>query len=486
MNKFNDLSIKTKFISVQVIGVVLILVVFLGVYTVSQFSQFERNAYERMTVLADILGSNSISALLFFDNAAAEDVLESLATQSDILNATLYDHNDSLFARYDRDAPFEFTQEANDSRYKSEGNFILRQEILFDGSGIGHIAIRLDPSQQRHQLIRVILITFFVFAAGLTLVLYISLKIQTPVTQGILSLAEVTKRVRDSGDYTTRVAATTNDEVGTLISGFNEMMGKISDTEKTLELKVADRTKELASAKQRAEESDHLKSAFLASMSHELRTPLNSIIGFSGILLQEKVGPLTEEQRKQLNIVKGSSTHLLNLINDVLDISKIESGHLTITPESFRVDLWVGMAISALKPLADKKGLTLEHDIEPDLPEIFSDKRRVEQILINLINNAIKFTNEGGVKVYCYQDDDMLVMKVVDTGIGIREADFETIFSTFRQVDRELNKNIEGTGLGLSICKKLSELLGGSIRVESTLGKGSSFTVKIPFRYESI
>ena len=484
MNRFKDLPIKTKFISIQVVGIVLILVVFLTVYTTSQFSQFEGNAYQRMTVLADVLGSNSISALLFFDNSAATEVLESLGTQPDILNAAIYDHNDSLFARYDKADGFDFQVNHALGRYKVDGDLILHQEILFDGSGIGFIALRLNPAQQRQHLTRVVLSTFLVFAAGLALVFYISLRIQAPVTKGITSLAALTKRVRDSGDYSHRVKAEAKDEVGTLITSFNEMMSTISDTEKTLETKVTERTRELESAKRRAEESDHLKSAFLASMSHELRTPLNSIIGFSGILLQEKVGPLNEEQRKQLNIVKGSSSHLLDLINDVLDISKIESGHLKISPESFNLELWAGMAVSALKPLADKKGLALHHEIEADLPEVFGDKRRIEQILINLINNAIKFTDSGGVNVYCYADEAFLVMKVVDTGIGIKEEDFDTIFSTFRQVEREATKNIEGTGLGLSICKKLAELMGGSIRVESTVGKGSSFTVRLPFQYE--
>lgn len=485
MNKFRDLSIKTKFLSTQILGLILTLIFFLSVYTVSEYRQFEKNAYARMTILADVLGSNSISALLFFDNAAATEVLESLSTQPDVLNAAIYDHTDSLFAVYSQDTDFRFQFENGYEEYKDGENFILHQKILFDGADIGSIALRLDPDIQKRQVSGVILSTFLLFAGGLAFVFMISVKTQQPVTDGILSLAALTKRVRDSGDYSQRVERKTNDEVGTLITGFNDMMSKISDTEKNLEMKVQERTRALEAAKLHAEESDHLKSAFLASMSHELRTPLNSIIGFSGILLQEKVGELNVEQKKQLKIVKNSSSHLLDLINDVLDISKIESGHLTVSPEKFNVELWVGMACSALRPLAEKKGLSLEHDIESDIPDVYSDKRRVEQILINLINNAIKFTDEGGVKVYCFPDDQTLVMKVVDTGIGIKEEDFDTIFSTFRQVGGEINANIEGTGLGLSICRKLAELLGGSITVESTVGKGSSFTVRLPFKYEN-
>ncbi|MCF7806984.1 MAG: HAMP domain-containing protein [Candidatus Marinimicrobia bacterium] len=484
MNSFNDLSIKTKFISTQVFGLVLTLVFFLGVYTVSEYRHLEENTYARMTILADVLGSNSISALLFFDNAAANDVLESLSTQPDILTAAIFDHNDSLFAEYRQGLTHQLNRDVDYGEYRKDGHLILHRPILFDGSEIGSIALRLDPDIQAGQVRTVVLSTFLLFAAGLVFVFFISLKTQQPVTEGILSLAALTKRVRDSGDYSQRIERKTNDEIGTLISGFNDMMATISDTEKNLEKMVQERTRDLEAARLRAEESDHLKSAFLASMSHELRTPLNSIIGFSGILLQEKAGKLNEEQKEQLNIVRNSSTHLLDLINDVLDISKIESGHITINPETFNVDLWVGMACSALRPLADKKGLSLEYDIEPDIPDIYSDKRRVEQIVINLINNSIKFTETGGVKVYCYPDDGFLVVKVIDTGIGIKEEDFDTIFSTFRQVGGDNSANIEGTGLGLSICKKLSELLGGSIKVESKFGKGSSFTVRLPLEYK--
>jgi two-component system sensor histidine kinase/response regulator len=243
---------------------------------------------------------------------------------------------------------------------------------------------------------------------------------------------------------------------------------------------LENRTGELAIARDRAEESDRLKSAFLAAMSHELRTPLNSIVGFTGMLRQELDGPLNQEQAKQLGMVETSAKHLLKLINDVLDVSKIEAGAVELLIEPFDVRELVERNMLALQPLAKKKGLTLEVNIEPGVGQISSDSRRVEQILINLVNNAIKFTKEGTVKVSCGIRDNRLVTRATDTGIGIKQEDMAHLFDSFRQLDVGPARNVEGTGLGLSISKKLTEMLGGEIRVESDWGVGSTFTFAIP------
>jgi len=247
-----------------------------------------------------------------------------------------------------------------------------------------------------------------------------------------------------------------------------------------LEQRVAERTRELTSAKERAESADRLKSAFLATMSHELRTPLNSILGFTGILLMGLVGPLTEEQSKQLNMVQDSARHLLALINDVLDISKIEAGQLELAHEPFDMRATIQKSIEKVRPLAEKKGLTLAATIAPAVGQSIGDPRRVEQILLNLLNNAVKFTERGAVRIESGVEAGRLVTRVMDTGIGIRAEDMETLFKPFRQVDTGITRQYEGTGLGLSICKRLVETMGGKIWVESELGKGSTFTFTLP------
>jgi len=240
----------------------------------------------------------------------------------------------------------------------------------------------------------------------------------------------------------------------------------------------------MARAKKQAEEADHLKSAFLASMSHELRTPLNSIIGFTGILVQELAGPLNEEQKKQLSMVQNSSRHLLALINDVLDISKIEAGELKIFCEEFDIRQSLEKIIETLRPLASQKGLALHVDISPEISMIHSDPRRIEQILLNLIGNGIKFTDVGEVNIQCnIIKDDFLTIKIIDTGPGIKKQDIDKLFQTFKQIDSGVDRIHEGTGLGLSISKKLVEKLGGDIQVESKWGRGSTFVLRLPLNW---
>ncbi len=247
-----------------------------------------------------------------------------------------------------------------------------------------------------------------------------------------------------------------------------------------LEQKVMERTMDLEAAKERAESADRLKSAFLAAMSHELRTPLNSIIGFTGIVLQQLPGPLNPEQSKQLGMVMGSARHLLDLINDVLDLSKIEAGQLDLECQPFDVHASVRKVMQLVSPLAAQKRLALHEDVSPDVGELIGDRRRFEQILINLLNNAVKFTETGSIRLSCSISDAHLVTRVTDTGMGIKSEDLDKLFHPFQQVDTGLTRNHEGSGLGLSICRKLATMMGGTIWVDSEWGKGSTFTVSLP------
>ncbi len=253
----------------------------------------------------------------------------------------------------------------------------------------------------------------------------------------------------------------------------------------SLEQKVVERTQQLQVAWQRAEAADRVKSSFLANMSHELRTPLNSILGFTGILLQQLAGPLTEEQRKQLEMVRKSSRHLVALINDVLDLSKIEADQLEVARESFHLDVLLEHTLKVVAPLAEQKQLTLSWDIAPEIDRMVSDQRRVQQILLNLLQNAIKFTESGGVKLTARQEGDRLTIEVQDSGIGIQARDLGSLFLPFRQLDTGLARQHEGTGLGLAICRRLASLLGGEIQARSHFGSGSVFTLTLPTGKES-
>ncbi len=267
----------------------------------------------------------------------------------------------------------------------------------------------------------------------------------------------------------------------------------LHELNENLERMVAGRTAELQSALVRAEAADKVKSAFLATMSHELRTPLNSILGFTGILLKGMAGDLNAEQMKQLGMVQGSARHLLALINDVLDLSKIEAGQLEIHAQSFDLNASIEQAIEAIRPQAEAKGLKLSVQLSPRLGRMTSDRRRVDQILLNLLNNAVKFTDRGSVGVTtewlpAYQRDPGATpqpaaqISVVDTGIGVPAEELPDLFQPFHQLDRGLARQHEGTGLGLAICRRLASLLGGQIQASSDQPNGSTFTVILPLQ----
>jgi len=260
--------------------------------------------------------------------------------------------------------------------------------------------------------------------------------------------------------------------------------GALRELNEGLERKVAERTRDLDAARERAESADRIKSAFLATMSHELRTPLNSILGFTGIILRGLAGALTAEQSKQLGMVQGSARHLLDLINDVLDISKIEAGQLEVRAAPFDLLASVRRAVASVAPMAEKKGLSLRVVTPAASEPMVSDQRRVEQVLLNLLNNALKFTDRGEVTLTVTVDGDPAAARiaVTDTGIGIREEDLARLFQPFYQVDSGLQRQHEGTGLGLAICRRLTGLLGGTLRAESAWGRGSVFTVVIPMK----
>lgn len=251
-----------------------------------------------------------------------------------------------------------------------------------------------------------------------------------------------------------------------------------------LEARIAARTTELEAAMRRAQEADRVKSAFLATMSHELRTPLNSIIGFTGVVLQRMPGPLNDEQHRQLSMVRESANHLLELINDVLDLSKIEAGELQVARAPFPLGEVLEGVLRSLAPPARDKGLTLGVSGESHLGTVVSDRRRVAQILLNVVGNAIKFTDAGEVMVTCGPGPDggSVQISVRDTGIGIHPDHLDRIFLPFQQVDATISRHHEGTGLGLAVSRRLAELLGGTLTASSQPGAGSTFTLTLPAR----
>jgi signal transduction histidine kinase len=237
---------------------------------------------------------------------------------------------------------------------------------------------------------------------------------------------------------------------------------------------IEEKSRELAAA------SRH-KSEFLANMSHELRTPLNAVIGFSEVLIQRMFGDLNDKQDEYLKDIYASGQHLLSLINDILDLSKIEAGRMELAPAPFHLPTALENAITLVRERATRHGIALQLDLAPRLGEVVGDERKVKQVLLNLLSNAVKFTPEGGrISLKAGQRDGAVEISVTDTGVGIAPEDQATIFEEFRQVGSDATRKQEGTGLGLTLAKKFVELHGGRIWVESKLGSGATFTFTLP------
>jgi PAS domain S-box-containing protein len=240
--------------------------------------------------------------------------------------------------------------------------------------------------------------------------------------------------------------------------------------------------RELQQKNAELEQANTAKDRFLASMSHELRTPLNAIIGFTGTMLMKLPGPLNDEQEQQLRIVQSSARHLLSLINDILDLAKVESGKLELHAEEILIRDIVAEVQRSQQPSADEKGLRLETAFPPQPISVKADKRALHQIVLNLVNNAIKYTDAGGIRIDVEPHERTVQIHVRDTGIGIKPEDQVRLFEAFEQLDSSSTRRHEGAGLGLHLSRKLARMLGGDVSVVSEFGKGSTFTLTLPIR----
>lgn len=257
-----------------------------------------------------------------------------------------------------------------------------------------------------------------------------------------------------------------------------------------LEEELAQTKSELAEARRQLRETDQLKSEFIATVSHELRTPLNSIIGFAKLLLKQKVGPLNQIQQTDLSFIYDSAQHLLSLVNDILDLSKIEAGKIRLDPEWVTVEEIIVGAMASTLILIEGKPIELREEIEPNLPKVFVDRGRIRQVVLNLLSNAAKFTDAGSIILrinkVSQNGQNFIGFSVKDTGIGIAPEDIGKVFEAFRQIDSSLARRAEGTGLGMPISYRLVALHGGELEVKSKVGQGSTFSFTIPVEHQVV
>jgi signal transduction histidine kinase/DNA-binding response OmpR family regulator len=468
---------------------------------------FRDATLRNLSTQAQIIGANTASALLFNDPQSAENTLSALKASPNILSAGIYTTDGRLFATYSHNEKDEVhalpavPSGQTEIHWLKNNEIVLVRSIVFQGKPTGIVCIRSGVEELNRRLRRYAGIAGIVLFASLLAALLVSSVFRRAVAEPIMQLADIAKIVSRDKDYSVRAQPIQNQgELTILIDAFNEMLTQIGKSESDLrkahdglELRVQERTAELQAAKDEVEAFSHailrakeeveraskFKDQFLSTMSHELRTPLNAVLGFSDLLTEERYGPLNDRQKRYLNHIHTGGKHLLTLINDILDLSKIEAGRLQLAIENVRVNSTLAEAIDTMRSLADKKSQTLVQHAAADL-SVRADGTRFKQVLMNLIGNAIKFTPENGrIEVAAQQLGDMVRVDVRDSGPGIPPEEQKRIFEAFYRL-RNSEKAVEGTGLGLAITQRLVELHGGQLGIESQPGSGSCFYFTLP------
>jgi signal transduction histidine kinase/CheY-like chemotaxis protein len=498
MHWLSGLSLKYKLQAIMMATVAAALLMVCGLMFISEMANRRSDVREKLEILAQMIGQNSVAALSFGDQDSGHNLLQSLETQPGIIAAGLYTADGRLFTDYRRlDDEVAMPAQAGRAGFElSNGRLALWQPVVWNGQTVGMVYLQPDMQKLGERLRHSLWMILVVFLASSAVAFLIAARLQRLISDPIIHLAQTAKAVTLLKNYGIRAQLSTNGEIGMLIAGFNEMLSEIQNRDRKLqrhseclEEQVSARTaelqklnEELTGAKEKAESGSRAKSEFLANMSHEIRTPMNGILGMIEVMLDAGTLP---EQHESLMIIKTSAEALLAIINDILDFSKIEAGKLDVDLIPFHVRDCVEDTVRLLAVRAEQKGLKLACVIQPDVPRrIHGDPLRLRQVLLNLLGNAVKFTDCGSVSVevstVSRADGPEIEFAVRDTGMGIPKEKQDSIFQAFAQADGSMTRRFSGTGLGLTISSRLVEMMGGKIWVESLPAQGSCFRFTIP------
>lgn len=560
MPKVQHYSISRKLTLINMLVSAVALLLASGGFCAYDLYSFRAALVRNVSIQAQIIGDNTVSALLFNDPHSAENTLSALRANPNLMYAQIYTHDNQPFAGYWRDGAGEtgalpiIPRGQIQSHWFADGHLGLARSIIFQGKPTGTVYIRSDLGAMNNRLKSYALIVVVVLLVSLLVALVVGLaingfmgslysKLETgnrfinlsvdmfcvagfdgffkslnPSFERTLGftaeellakpylefihpddrqattvqahrvethevLAFENRYLCKDGSYKwllwNAVSVPEQQVIYAVARDITERRRDEAEKRKFAE-RLAASNQELELRNREVERATHLKSKFLASMSHELRTPLNAIVGFSDLLAEQTAGELNDKQKRFVNHIKEGSAHLLQLINDILDLSKIEAGQLEIRCEDFQVQDALPEVLSTIRPLAMAKNIEVQQKLRTDRP-VYADRVRFKQILYNLLSNAVKFTPKGGrIEIDCFESAGQIGLSVTDTGIGIRPEDQKVVFEEFRQVEGKQGAVNEGTGLGLAITKRLVEQQGGKISLSSEPGRGSRFTFTLP------
>ncbi len=528
MSPFINLSIKSKMIWVVMLTSFIALFIACGTFVAHELYSYPKTMVLEVSTLADVIGKNSAAHMALGNPAYAEETLATLNSEKDILGACLY-KDGKIWAKYPKDRPdsaFPKTVETDSHQFARNALLLSRPVLNPNNESIGTIFIQSNLDRMHARLRRYVGIGLAVLLGAGVIAFLVSGKLQGVITRPILSLSDTARIVSDKKDYALRAEKQANDEVGTLIDSFNEMLGVIQKGEK-----------ELQEARGAADQASKTKSQFLANMSHEIRTPMNSILGYSQILRRDR--DLPAKYRAFVETIEKSGDHLLAMINDILDLSKIEAGRMELHEGDFDLTALIDAITAMFRIRCQEKQLQLQVERPSSGPlAVRGDEGKLRQVLINLLGNAVKFTDRGSVTLRVsvrsaggsnqlsvisnqssvvsgqssgasnqpsagaaaaaprfplITDDCLLItaptplitdhcllftFSVTDTGKGLSAEAQSKLFEAFHQGEEGRNKG--GTGLGLAITKRHIELMGGEIKVDSKPGAGSRFYFDIP------
>ena len=483
--QFEHLPIQKKLTRFILLISILILFVTGVIFFANDYFSYKQSSIEKVETVGKIIATNSTAAVVFNSQEDAFDVISAVAAEPNITAVCIYDLQGELFSYYPEgiETKLKLTGTPKYDHEFSNGSLNIYLPIKEGENELGVVFIKYDMSGIYSRIKIYLLIVLLTMVISLFLVWVFSFKLRKTITKPILSLASTAVGIGVAKDFSIRATKHFNDEVGQLTDSFNKMVAQIEEQNKV----VSNYNNDLIEKAKQLELASKYKSEFLANMSHELRSPLNSLLILSADLAKNRRGNLNEEEQESISIIYDSGSDLLNLINDILDLSKIEAGKMEANMESIKVAKIKQAAKNSFKPLADKKNIDFIVKTGPGVPDRFiSDEQRLNQILKNLLSNAIKFTSKGAVTLDITRDGDNLHFAVIDSGIGIPKEKQGLIFEAFKQAEGGTSRRYGGTGLGLSIASQLAELLGGKLHLESEENRGSTFSLILPLNNEAV